>query len=70
MHLIINEIYFVNHGKSWKKSWNCVLNFCGNHDRVFVVSMRKAWVLSYLLSAHTDLSFHWAYTHFVGFVIS
>ena len=22
--------YIVDHGKSWKKSWNCVLNFCGN----------------------------------------
>ena len=34
--------YFFYHGKSWKKSWNCVSNFCGNPDRVFVVSMKIA----------------------------
>ena len=38
--------------------------------RVFAVRMKKAWVLSYLLSAHNaqaDLSLRWAHSHFVGF---
>ena len=49
--------------------------------RVFVVRMKKAWVLSYPLSAkrrlksdwadaQADLSLRWAHTHFVGFVMS
>ena len=49
--------------------------------RVFAVRMKKAWVLSYPLSAlrrlwsdwadaQADLSLHWAHTHFVGFVMS
>ena len=49
--------------------------------RVFAVHMKKAWVLSYPLSAQqrlwsdwadaqTDLSLRWAQTHFVGFVTS
>ena len=48
--------------------------------RVFTVRMKKAWVLSYPLSAQrrlwsdwadaqADLSLHWVHTHFVGFVI-
>ena len=48
--------------------------------RVFDTRMKKAWVLSYPLSAQrrlwsdwadaqADLSFHWARTHFVGFVM-
>ena len=48
--------------------------------RVFAVSMKKAWVLSYPLSAQqrlwsdwadaeADLSLRWAHTHFVGFVM-
>ena len=47
--------------------------------RVFAVCMKKAWVLSYPLSAQrrlwsdwadaqADLSVHWAHSHFVGFV--
>ena len=47
--------------------------------RVFAVRMKKAWVLSYPLSAQrrlwsdwadaqADLSLHWAHSHFVGFV--
>ena len=47
--------------------------------RVFAVRMKKAWVLSYPLSAQrrlwsdwpdaqSDLSLRWAHTHFVGFV--
>ena len=47
---------------------------------VFAVSMKKAWVLSYPLSAQrslwsdwanaqADLSLHWAHSHFVGFVM-
>ena len=49
--------------------------------RVFAVRMKKAWVLSYPLSAQwrlwsdwansqADLSLHWGHTHFVGFVMS
>ena len=49
--------------------------------RVFPVRMKKAWVLSYLLSAQwrrwsdwvdaqADLSLRWAHTHLVGFVMS
>ena len=48
--------------------------------RVFVVRMKKAWVLSYPLNtqrrlwsdwadAQADLSLCWAHTHFVGFVM-
>ena len=48
---------------------------------VFTVRMKKAWVLSYPLSAQrrlwpdwadaqADLSLRWAHTHFVGFVMS
>ena len=49
--------------------------------RVFAVRMKKAWVLSYLLStqrrlwsdwadAQADLSLRWAHSHIVGFVMS
>ena len=40
--------------------------------RVFAVSMKKAWVLSYPLNAHdlADLSLRWAHSHFLGFVMS
>ena len=49
--------------------------------RVFAVRMKKAWVLSYPLSAQrrlwsdwvdaeADLSLHWAHIHFVGFDMS
>ena len=48
--------------------------------RVFAVRMKKAWVLSYPLSAQrrlwsdwadvqADLSLRWVHTHFVGFVM-
>ena len=48
--------------------------------RVFAASMKKAWVLSYLLSAQrrlwsgwadaqADLSLRWAHSHFVDFVM-
>ena len=49
--------------------------------RVFAVCLKKAWVLSYPLSAQqrlwsdladaqADLNLRWAHTHFVGFVMS
>ena len=49
--------------------------------RVFAVRMKKAWVLSYPLSAQqrlwsdwadaqADLNLRWAHSHFVGFVMS
>ena len=52
-----------------------------NLIRVFAVRMKKAWVLSYPLSAQrrlwsnwadaqADLSLRWAHSHFVGFVMS
>ena len=48
--------------------------------RIFTVSMKKAWVLSYPLStqrrlwsdwvdAQADLSLGWVHSHFVGFVM-
>ena len=40
--------------------------------RVFAVRMKKAWVLSYPLSAQrnqADLSLRWAHSHFAGFVM-
>ena len=48
--------------------------------RVFTVCMKKAWVLSYSLSAQprlgsdwadaqADLILHWVHSHFVGFVM-
>ena len=47
--------------------------------RVFAVHMKKAWILSYPLSAQqrlsdwvdaqADLSLGWAHSHFVGFVM-
>ena len=48
--------------------------------RVFAFHMKKAWVLSYPLSAQrrlwtdwadaqADLSLHWMHSHFVGFVM-
>ena len=48
---------------------------------VFIVRMKKAWILSYPLSAQrrlwsdwadaqADLSLRWAHSHFVGFVMS
>ena len=49
--------------------------------RVFAVSLKKAWVLSYPLSAQrrlwsdwaaaqADLSLHWVHSHSIGFVMS
>ena len=38
--------------------------------RVFAVRMKKAWILSYPLSAQRRLWSYWAGTHFVGFVMS
>ena len=50
-------------------------------SNIFTVRMKKAWVLSYPLSAQwrlwsdwtdaqADLSLRWAHSHFVGFVMS
>ena len=77
---------------NWAASWENQQNDCApNEDsdqpghppsliRVFVVCMKKAWVLSYPLSAQrrlwsdwadaqVDLSLRWAHSHFVGFVM-
>ena len=58
---------------SWHPSWHSLI-------RVFAVHMKKAWVLSYPLSAQrrlwsdwadaqADLSLRWVHSHFVGFVM-
>ena len=77
----------------WAASWQNQQNECAPSEdsdqpghlpsliRVFAVCMKKAWVLTYLLSAqrrlwsdwaeaHADLSLRWAHSHFVGFVMS
>ena len=74
----------------WAASWQNQQNDCApseNSDqpgqtpsliRVFAVRMKKAWVLSYPLSAQWNLrsdwadaqADRWAHTHFVGFVTS
>ena len=75
----------------WAASWqNQQCGYAPSEDsvslgirpvRVFAVRMKKAWVLSYPLSAQrrlwsdwaddqADLSLRWAHTHFVGFVMS
>ena len=79
---------------SWPATWqNQQQNECAPSEdsdqpghppsliRVFAVRMKKAWILSYQLSAQrslwsdwadaqADLSLRWAHTHFVGFVMS
>ena len=77
----------------WATTWQNQQNGCAPSEdsdqpghppsliRVFAVRMKKAWVLSYPLSAQrrlwsdwadaqADLSLRWAHTHFVGFVMS
>ena len=74
----------------WATTWQNQQNECapgedsdqpGHPPRVFAVRMKKAWVLSYPLSAQrrlcsdwadaqADLSLRWAHTHSVGFVMS
>ena len=79
--------------KIWATTWQNQQNECAPSEdsdqpghppsliRVFAVRMKKAWSLSYPLSAQqrlwsdwvdaqADLSLHWAHTHFVGFVMS
>ena len=77
---------------TWAATWQNQQNGCASSQdsdkpghppsliRVFVVRMKKAWVLSYPVSAQrrlrsdwadakVDLSLRWAHTHFVGFVM-
>ena len=77
----------------WAATWQNQQNECASSEdsdqpghppsliRVFAVRMKKAWVLSYPLSAQrrlwsdwedaqADLSLCWAHSHFVGFVMS
>ena len=77
----------------WAATWQNQQNGCAPSEdsdqpghpprliRVFAVRMKKAWVLSYPLSAQrrrwsdwadaqADLSLRWAHSHFVGFVMS
>ena len=77
----------------WAASWQNQKNGCALSEdsdqpgqptslmRVFAVRMKKAWVLSYPLSAQrrlwagwadaqADLSLSWPHTYFVGFVMS
>ena len=78
---------------SWAATWQNQQNECAPSEdsdqpgdppsliRVFAGRMKKAWVLTYPLSAQrrlwsdwadaqAHLSLHWAHTHFVGFVMS
>ena len=78
---------------TWAATWQNQQNECTPSEdsdqpghppslnRVFAVRMKKAWVLSYPLSAQrrlwsdwadaqADLSLRWAHSHFVGFVMS
>ena len=84
----------LNHHKYiWAATWPNHQNDCAPSEdsdqpghppsliRVFAVRMKKAWILSYPLSAHrrlwsdwadaqADLNLRWASSHFVGFVMS
>ena len=88
--------YWQNVGKDnykWAATWQNQQSDCALSEdpyqpghlpsliRVFVVRMKKAWVLSYSLSAQrriwsdwadaqADLSLRWAHSHFVVFVMS
>ena len=76
----------------WATSWQNQQNDCAPSEdsdqpghppsviRVFAVRMKKAWVLSYPLSAQrrlwsdwmdaqADMSLRWAHSHFVAFVM-
>ena len=78
---------------TWAMTWQNQQNECAPCEdsdqpghppsliRVFPVHMKKAWVLSYPLSAQrrlwsdwadaqADLNLHWAHSHFVGFIVS
>ena len=76
--------------ESWATSWQNQQNDCAPSEdsdqpgpsliRIFAVRMKKAWVLSYPLSAQrrpwsdwvdaqADLSLCWVHSHFVGFVM-
>ena len=92
-HLKINRKCRPSHAKdNWAASWQNIQNECAPSEdsdqpghppsliRVFAVRMKKAWVLSYPLSAQrrlwsdwadaqADLSLRWAHSHFVGFVM-
>ena len=80
-------------GLIWAATWQNQQNDCAPSEdsdqpghppsliRVFAVRMKKAWVLSYPMSAQrrlwsdwadaqADLSLRWAHSHFVGFVMS
>ena len=77
----------------WATTWQNQQNECAPSEdsdqpghppsliRVFAVRMKKAWVLSYPLSAQrrlwsdwadaqADLSLDWTHTHFVGFAMA
>ena len=77
---------------TWAATWQNQQNECAPSEdsdqpghppsliSVFAVRMKKAWILSYPLSAQrrlwsdwadaqADLSLRWAHTHFVGFVM-
>ena len=77
----------------WVATWQNKQNGCASSEdsdqpghppsliRVFAVRMKKAWVLSYPLSAQrglwsdwadaqADPSLRWVHSHFIGFVVS
>ena len=85
-------LVFVMHRPIWAATWQNQQSECAPSEdsdqpghplsliRVFAVRMKKAWVLSYPLSAQRRLirlggcpgwsSLRWAHSHFVGFVMS
>ena len=88
-----NVLDFYGAKRIWAVTWQNQQNGCASSEdsdqpghspsliRVFAVRMKKAWFLSYPLSAwrrlwsnwvdaQADLSLHWAYSHFVGYVMS
>ena len=87
------SIFLLFYDFIWAAIWQNQQNDCAPSDdtdqpghplsliRVFAVRMKKAWVLSYSLSAQrslrsdwadaqADLSLRWVYSHFLGFVVS
>ena len=63
---------------AWRKLGSLAIHWAPSLIRVFAVRMKKAWVLSYPLSAQrrlwsadaqADPNLRWAHSHFVGFVM-
>ena len=93
LHVLVLGSEIKAHSLIWATTWQNQQSGCASNEdsdqpghppslrRVFAVRMKKAWVLSYPMSAQrrlwsdwadaqADLSLCWAHTHFVGFVMS